>query len=155
MTKLCPPLFALSLLLLSNHAGYAQQSDTDQVKAAIDALNAALSSLDMTKMDALWAHDANVMLVNPRDKTVSIGWDAVRKHWDELPADYSEFKVTQAEGPNIRVQGNIAWSIGIANAVGKLKSGAALNAPTFATDVFEKRDGKWLLVSHVALRVPQ
>ena len=53
MAKLCPPLFALSLLLLSNHAGYAQQSDTDQVKAAIDALNAALSSLDMTKMDAL------------------------------------------------------------------------------------------------------
>ena len=42
-----------------------------------------------------------MMLVNPRDKTVSIGWDAVRKHWDELPADYSEFKVTQAEGPNI------------------------------------------------------
>ena len=28
-------------------------------------------------------------------------------------------------------------------------------APTFETDVFEKRDGKWLLVSHTASRAPQ
>jgi ketosteroid isomerase-like protein len=155
MAKLCPPLLVVLFLLLGDHTSSAQQADTDQVKAAIDALNAALSSLDMTKMDALWVHDASVMLINPRDKTISIGWDAVRKNWDQVPGNYSELKVTQAEGPNIRVQGNIAWSTGVANVVGKLKSGATLNAPTFATDVFEKRDGKWLIVSHVALRVPQ
>jgi hypothetical protein len=38
----------------------------------------------------------------------------------------------------------------------KFKTGVAVaNALTFETDVFEKRDGKWLLVSHVASRVPQ
>jgi hypothetical protein len=28
---------------------------------------------------------------------------------------------------------------------------ADANAPTFESDVFEKRDGKWLLVSHTIL----
>ena len=32
-------------------------------------------SRDIAKMEPLWVHDANVMLINPRDKAVSIGWD--------------------------------------------------------------------------------
>jgi hypothetical protein len=39
--------------------------------------------------------------------------------------------------------------------VGKLKTGAAVNALVAETDVFEKSDGKWLIVSHTATRLPQ
>jgi hypothetical protein len=36
------------------------------------------------------------------------------------------------------------------------KGGPVLsNVPVYESDVFEKRDGKWLLISHVALLVPQ
>jgi len=45
--------------------------------------------------------------------------------------------------------------VGIVDSAIKLKSGQAINASTFQTDVFEKQDGKWLLVSHMAWRVPQ
>ena len=61
-----PLLLTVLLLLVWNAASYAQQPDTDQVKAAIDAYHAAIGSLDIAKMEPLWAHDANVMLVNPR-----------------------------------------------------------------------------------------
>ena len=142
-------------LFVGNANGYAQQSEVNEVKAAIDAYHAALSSLDMTKMATLWAHDANVMLINPSNKSISVGWDAVQKSWEAVAESDSELKVTQGEGPHIVVDGNVAWSTGIANAVGKLKSGASINAPTFEIDVFTKRGGKWLLVSHTALRVPQ
>jgi ketosteroid isomerase-like protein len=146
---------AIFALLAGNGNGYAQQSAADEVKAAIDAYHAAISALDMAKMASLWVQDASVMLVNPRDKSISVGWNAVKKSWEAVPNVWSELRVTQAEGPNIRVQGNIAWSIGIASVVGKTKSGAAVNAPTLETDVFEKRGGRWLLVSHTASRVPQ
>jgi ketosteroid isomerase-like protein len=148
-------LIAVCLLLVGVGGSYAQQSDIEQVKAAIDAYNAAIGSLDIAKMEPLWAHDANVMLINPPDKGISIGWDAVKGNWQAAFDAISEIKVTQAEGPHIVVDGNVAWSDGIANVFRKLKSGAAINAPTFATDVFEKRGGKWLLVCHTALRVPQ
>jgi ketosteroid isomerase-like protein len=148
-------LLALAVLLVGNGAGSAQQSDVDQVKAAIAAFHAALGSLDMAKMEPLWVHDAHVMLVNPRDKAVSTGWDAAKKNWGAVFDTWSELKVAPKEGPDISSNGNLAWSAGIANVIGKLKTGAAVDAPTFEADVFEKRDGRWLLVSHSAWRVPQ
>ena len=70
-------------------------------------------------MEPLWAHDADVMLVNPADKSISVGWDAARKDWEAQFAFLSDLKVTQADGPHIAVKGDVAWSTGIANAAGK------------------------------------
>jgi ketosteroid isomerase-like protein len=133
-------------------SAFAQEAE---VKAAIDAYHAALGSLDISKMEPLWAHEPYVMLVNPRDKSITIGWDAVRKNWETSWQQYLELKVTQADGPHIHVNGDAAWSIGIANATIKPKAGDTITAPTLETDVFVNRGGKWLLVSHVASRVPQ
>jgi ketosteroid isomerase-like protein len=144
-----------SVLLAGNGKSYGQQSDIDKVKAAVAAYHAVIGSLDMSKMDPVWAHDAYVMAIQPRDKRISVGWDAVKKGRETLPNVWSELKITQADGPHIHVDGNVAWSVGIANAVGKTKAGDAVNAPTFETDVFEKRGSQWLLVSHTASRVPQ
>lgn len=148
-------LLALVILLVGSDAGSAQQSDVDQVKAALEALQAAIGSLDIAKMDPLWVHDANIMLINPRDKVISIGWEGVKKNWGAVFDGWSELRVTSKEGPNVSVNGNHAWATTIANVVGKTKSGAAVDLPTFEADVLEKRDGRWLLVSHSAWRVPQ
>lgn len=77
------------------------------------------------------------------------------KDWEADLSPFSELNVTQAEGPHIHVNGNVAWQMGIAKAVGKLKTGAAVDALVAETDVFEKRGEKWLLVSHTASRLPQ
>ena len=133
----------------------AQQADTDAVKAVIDGYHSALSALDVQKMDGLWAHDPYVVLINPRDKGISVGWDAVKKNWDATFAAWSELKVTQQDGPHIHVNGNVAWASGIALAAGKLKNGTTVSSPTYEIDVMEKRGNSWLLVSHTAVRVPQ
>jgi len=148
-------LLSVVVLLWGNGKSCAQQADIDSVKAVVAAYHAAIGSLDMSKMDPLWAHDAYVMAIQPSEKSISVGWDAVKKGWETLPNFWSELKVTQADGPHIHVDGNVAWSMGIANAVGKTKAGAAVNAPTFEADVFEKRGSQWLLASHAAWRVPQ
>jgi len=138
-------------------AGKSYAADTDDIKAAVDAYHGALNSLDAAKMEALWAHDDSVILINPADKSISTGWDAVKNNWETTFSHFAELKVTQADGPHIQVKGDVAWSTGIANATIKTKAGVVVsaNAPTYETDVFEKRDGHWLLVSHVALRMPQ
>jgi ketosteroid isomerase-like protein len=145
-------LVTLAMALFLRGESYAQ-SNVNDIKAAVDAYHAALSALDMSKMESLWAHDDYVMLVNPQDQHVSIGWDAVKKDWEMQFSALADLKVTQADGPNIYVKGDVAWSTGIASAVIKLKSGMSATAPTFETDVFEKRGGGWLLVSHTASSV--
>src|SRR6516165_9087510 len=134
-------ILAIIAASLTASASAQQQSDIDAVKAAIVAYHAAVGPLSGSKMDPLWAHDATVILLNPRDKKISVGWDAVKKNWEDAGNFWSELKVTQADGPYIQVKGDVAWSMGIANAVGKSKAGAAINAPTAETDVFEKAAG--------------
>ena len=137
------------LFLVGGGPSFAQEAD---VKAAIVAYHSAIESLDAAKMDPLWVHDASVMLVNPADKSIAIGWDAAKKSWETALNVISELKLTQTDGPHIQVKGDVAWSTGLVTADAKLKSGQTVSNPTFETDVFAKRDGRWLLVSHTASR---
>jgi ketosteroid isomerase-like protein len=113
-------LLSVVVLLGGNGKSYAQQADIDSVKATVEAYHAAIGSLDMSKMDPLWAHDAYVTVIQPRDKGISVGWDAVKKSWETLPNVWSDLKVTQTDGPHIHIDGNVAWSEGIANAAGTI-----------------------------------
>jgi ketosteroid isomerase-like protein len=134
----------------------AQAADTDQIKATIGAFKDALSALDDTKMEALWAHDSDVTLINPRDKIVSVGWEAVSKDWKATFDHLSQLTVTQKDGPYIHISGNVAWASGVALETGKLKAGDAIpETQIFETNVFEKRGDRWLLVSHSAWFVPK
>jgi ketosteroid isomerase-like protein len=145
-------ILAAVSLLANNAKSFAQDAD---IKAAIDAYHSALGARDISKMQPLWSSDDNVTTINPRDKKVSVGPVAVQRSFEADFAGVSELKVTQSDGPYIQVRGNVAWSTGIATAQLKLKSGESLSIPTYEMDVFEKRDGRWLLASHTALSVPQ
>ena len=145
-------LFSFVVVLATGSKSYAQEAD---IKAAVDAYHAALGSLDVSKMEPLWAHDANVILINPADRSVSVGWDAVKKDWEAQFNFLSDLKVTQADGPHVSVKEDVAWATGISSAVAKSKTGADVGGLVFESDVFEKREGHWLLVSHTALAVPK
>lgn len=131
---------------------YAQEAE---VNAVAEALHAGLGSLDTAKIEPLWAHDASVVLINPNEKSFSVGWEAVKADWDAFPGRYADLKVTQVAGPFVTVKGDVAWRSGIASSSGHLKSGAEFDALVVESDIFEKRDGKWLLVSHIAQRAPK
>jgi hypothetical protein len=91
-------------LLAGNGIGHTQQSDADKVKATIDGFHTAISSLDIRKMDEVWAHEPYAMVVNPRDKTVTVGWDAIRKNFEGGVFQFwSELKVTGRDAPIIHI----------------------------------------------------
>ena len=96
LVALTVALLGFGIALLANPGiGRAQQSDADKIKTTIDDFHAALTALDIRKMDDVWAHDPYVTVVNPRDKTISIGWDAVRKAFQEgVFSFWTELKVT-------------------------------------------------------------
>jgi ketosteroid isomerase-like protein len=131
------------------------QSDMDQVKAAVSAYHEALSTLDAPKIESSWAHDSGVMDIEPASKAIVLGWEGVKKNIEAYFEVFSELKLTQADGPHIQVKGDVAWSTGIVTSVSKRKDGTAASRSIFETDVFEKRGGAWLLVSHTALAMPQ
>ena len=137
--------------------GYAQQrSDSDNVNAAINAFHAALEHLDIGKMQGVWAQEPYVVLINPRDKAPAVGWDAVKKDWQERVFGFwAELKLSPKQAPHIHIDQTAAWTTGVVGVEGKNKSGQALSFTIIETQVYEKRGDRWLMVSHHASRVPE
>src|SRR5262249_46633676 len=133
-----------------------QRSDSDNVNAAVNAFHAALSNLDIGKMQNVWAQEPYVVLINPRDKTPAIGWDAVKKEWQDGGFGLlARFKQLTKRAPHIHVDQTTAWTTGVVGVEGKNKSGQALSFTIIETQVYEKRGDRWLMVSHHASGVPE
>jgi ketosteroid isomerase-like protein len=134
------------------HAG--QQSDIEAVTATNLSFDTALSARDINAMERVWAAEPYVIAVHPASKVLIVGWDAVRKSWEETFARFAEISVSMKE-PQIHVAQNVAWVVGIESAQGKFKNGDAVSFTAFTTNMYEKRDGRWFMVLHTTSRVPQ
>ena len=134
--------------------GRSYASDADDVKATINKFHAALTALDLSKMDAVWLHDASVMDEEPVAKSAALGWEGTRKNFEGLFAATEELKVTQVDGPHIQVQGDTAWAMGIALAGQKLETDQVFGWAVFEADVLKKQDGRRLFVSDATSILP-
>ncbi len=141
----------LSGLLLS---GIARADDRADVLAANQAMDAAFSKVDIKAFDPLWAHDDTVTAIHPSSKTAVVGWTAVRKSWAEgTLSRYKEMSVTM-ENPSISVANNVALVVGIEKVRGTRANGDVAEFSALTTNVYEKRNGHWLMIHHHASRMP-
>jgi ketosteroid isomerase-like protein len=135
-------------------AAAQQSSEIAAVQAANDAFDKALSERDLAALEKLWVRDASAMAVHPNSKRVVVGWNAIRKTWEETTTRFSELSVAMKE-PNIRIEGGVAWVVGIEEVTGKRQDGQLVGFAALTTNIFEKRGDAWLMVFHHASRVPQ
>jgi len=133
----------------------AQQPDVDGVKAASKAFYAALPVLDNGEaMDKVWAHTNYVTYVGPRSKSVIVGWDDQKKYWVDNNKLFSKREAALSD-QRIHVVGNLAWETGQETGETKPKNGPAAKIDFIVTNVYEKVDGRWLMVSHHVQPKPQ
>lgn len=145
---------ALGLALLPSLA-VAQQADVDGVKAASKAFYAALAVIDNGEaMAKVWAQTPYVTYVGPRSKSITVGWDAVKKAWVESNKPTASRNVSLVDA-HIHVNGNLAWEMGQETGDTKRKDGTVNKPNQIATNVYEKIDGRWLMVSHHVQPKPQ
>lgn len=140
---------------LSIDPAVAQQaSDTEAVKAASDAFYTALSRINTPAMEELWAHRPYVVYVGPRNKAILRGWDAVKKALEDgnSIAAQRSVKVTESD---IQTDGKLAWEVGVEIGQVKLKNGSEVVINFIATNIYEKINGRWLMVSHHVQPKPQ
>ena len=144
----------LILILGTVNLRAEQRSDIEAVTAANLAFDTALSTRDINAMEKVWAAEPYVIAVHPASKVLIVGWDAVRKSWEGTFDRFAEISVSMKE-PQIHVAQNVAWVVGLESVQGKFKNADAVSFTTFTTNMYEKRDGRWLMVLHTTSRVPQ
>jgi ketosteroid isomerase-like protein len=124
-------------------------SDVERVRAASQVFIAAIAARDIRAMDQVWAHESYATFIGPLSTTVVVGWDGVRKAWEMRFSQFDRVIISQAE-THVRINGGVAWAVGIEKVELLRKNGDTLSFDAFVTNVFEQRDGRWLMVSHQA-----
>ena len=156
MYQLTKTVFALALMLASISPTVARaESEQDAVRAANQAYYAALSARDIEAMEQVWSRSADDVLVAPPIRPAAhVSWDKIKKQYETFWATLEELTVSMDE-PTVHMEGNVAWVYGTEQAKRRTKDGQVSGGPNFGTNIFVKRDGRWLMVFHQAALMPQ
>ena len=149
-------LMAGTLLLVGAVGARSEpEADLKAVLAANDGYYAAVSGLDATAMGKVWAHESYVDNIGPQHKAPQLGWDAIQEAFKNgTIANSAQLSVVPVN-PRAHVNGDVAWVIGQETADATLKNGTRVTGTNFSISVFERKDGRWLMVSHHGQRTPQ
>jgi uncharacterized protein (TIGR02246 family) len=132
----------------------APSPDEEGVRETVSAFYAALNARDIRAMEALSAQDANPILIHPSGpyaRAPAVGAEAVRRSFAEAWPNFAEWSVTVND---LRVRVGQGWAVVLATTPVHVKTQGSDTASGFtalATIVYERRDGRWLIVhEHVS-----
>ena len=129
-----------------------QRMDVDHVNALSQAFIAAIMARNIEAMDKVWAHEPYTTFIGPLSTTVVVGWEGVRKAWQMRFSQFDRVTISVTES-HVHTNGKVAWATGMEKVQLLRKDGKTVDLDAFVTNVFEDRNGRWLMVSHQATPV--
>ena len=120
-------------------------TDEEEVLLANRAFYAALHTLDLSSMSQVWMHADWVKCLHP-GWDLLVGWDEVQGSWEQIfrSTDQIMISVTRAL---VHVTGDVAWVACLENVTTASRNDIS-SALIEATNIFHRRQGRWLLVHH-------
>ena len=117
----------------------------EEVTRANEAFYEAFESLDIAKMDAVWALQDYVTCVHP-GWTLRTGWPQVRDSWVLIFNNTfsMEFELTDLQ---VQVAGDIAWVICVEN-ISSRQGETLQETRVLATNLYERMGEEWKMIHH-------
>jgi len=105
----------------------------------------AFESLDIKRMDRVWAQDDRVQCVHPGWVRLT-GWPTIRDSWVRIfnHTLFMKFTITDL---HIAVYEGVAWVVCTEN-IETQADGTPQKSRILATNIFEKRNDHWKMVHH-------
>jgi ketosteroid isomerase-like protein len=129
---------------LSERASVVKQR-IEAVTKANQKFYDAFESLDIAKMDELWAHQEYVTCIHP-GWTIRSGWPAVRDSWVLIFNNTFSMKFELTD-VMVQVAGDMAWVICVESLITQ-QSDEPQQAKVLATNLYELIGDEWLLIHH-------
>ncbi|MFQ5599917.1 MAG: YybH family protein [Candidatus Krumholzibacteriia bacterium] len=121
--------------------------DVERVRIQNQRFYDALSNQNLLTMEQLWSHSHYVRCVHPGWQMLT-GWDSIRDSWRSI-FTRSICLTVEPQVAEVFVLGTMA----VVSCREKISSftleGSVVSAAE-ATNIFEKKDGRWLLIHHHA-----
>lgn len=125
----------------------ALQVDDEAVLAANDDFYAAFRSTDMDLMRDVWLAADSVSCAHPLSGLVS-GYEEVMSSWTSVFSMGKPVSL-EIEEVSVNVKPNVAWVV-VKQDVEAVRGSMTIGGTRIATNVFQKRHGKWAMVHHHA-----
>lgn len=117
----------------------------EEVTRANQAFYDAFESLDIARMDRVWAHLEYVTCIHP-GWSQRVGWPAVRDSWVLIFNNTfsMKFELTEIQ---VQVAGDIAWVICTENITSR-QDDQPVESRVLATNLYERIGDEWLMIHH-------
>jgi ketosteroid isomerase-like protein len=120
-------------------------TDEEEVLTANRTFYAAMHALDMSQMAQVWLHADWVKCLLP-GWDLLVGWDEVGGSWEEIFQSTEQMLVSVTR-PLVHVAGDVAWISCLENITTASQNDFS-SALVEATNIFQRRQGRWLMVHH-------
>ena len=120
-------------------------SDRDAVLEANAAFYAAFGRLDLKRMEEVWLRAPYIKCVHP-GWGLLVGWGPVMESWERIFSGTLEMRFTLIS-VQAQVCGDLAWVV-LTESIDSRHRDGNVEARVQATNLFERRDGRWFLVHH-------
>jgi ketosteroid isomerase-like protein len=127
------------------------QTDEEEVQEANLAFYDALRSLDLARMGAVWLHEPWVRCLHPGWELL-VGWEEVQNSWVDIFRSTTQMMVSISRSL-VHVVGDTAWVSCLENVTSTYEEGFS-TAVVEATNIYVRRQGKWLLAHHHSTLLP-
>jgi ketosteroid isomerase-like protein len=119
----------------------------EAVLAANERFYRAFDSLDVKEMERVWSTEGDVQCIHPGWGPLS-GWADVRDSWVRIFNNTSAMHFTP-HILHVSVKGDLAWVVCV-EAIQSRHGDREQENQVLATNLFEQRDGRWLMIHHHA-----
>jgi ketosteroid isomerase-like protein len=129
---------------MSDERGLIGRKIAEVTKANEDFYR-AFESLDIARMDSVWAQQDYVTCIHP-GWTLRVGWPAVRDSWVLIFNNTfsMQFELTELQ---VQVAGDLAWVICTENIVSR-QGERSQDTRVLATNLYEISGDRWLMIHH-------
>ena len=117
----------------------------EEVTRANEDFYSAFESLDIMRMDGVWAHQEYVTCIHP-GWSIRVGWPLVRDSWVVIFNNVFSmgFSLTELQ---VQVAGDLAWVICTENITSRHGDNTQ-NSRVVATNLFERISEGWKIIHH-------
>jgi len=98
-------------------------------------------------MESIWANKPYVTYVGPRSTRSLVGWDAQKKYWESFNKGFSARSVSIVDS-HIHMSATSPGRLASRAGQAQMSDGSARKVDWIVTNIYEKTDGRWLMVSH-------
>lgn len=154
---LAPTLIALfaGATTIANRALAARMAaDEGEIRALYERYEKAFQARDVNTIMSAYAAGDELFVFDVTPPRQHVGWADYKKDWEDLFAAYPGPLHDEVRDLQIHVASDVAYGHHIESGYFTRRDGSRLDIAVRVSDVYRKRNGKWLIVQeHVSVPV--